>query len=80
MQAGGPVYDIPKGRKDGTRSKIEDTFNLPAPIFNASQLIKMFGQRGFSAKDMVALSGNIVWKNVVKKISLSQLHTKNISL
>nr|XP_007152455.1 hypothetical protein PHAVU_004G132000g [Phaseolus vulgaris]ESW24449.1 hypothetical protein PHAVU_004G132000g [Phaseolus vulgaris] len=55
--AGGPVYDIPKGRKDGTRSKIEDTFNLPAPIFNASQLIKMFGQRGFSAKDMVALSG-----------------------
>ncbi|BAU02491.1 hypothetical protein LR48_Vigan10g057400 [Vigna angularis] len=55
--AGGPVYDIPKGRKDGTRSKIEDTINLPAPIFNASQLIKVFGQRGFSAKDMVALSG-----------------------
>ncbi|CAJ1952447.1 unnamed protein product [Sphenostylis stenocarpa] len=55
--AGGPVYDIPKGRKDGTRSKIEDTINLPAPIFNASQLIKMFGQHGFSAKEMVALSG-----------------------
>ncbi|KAL2334456.1 hypothetical protein Fmac_015669 [Flemingia macrophylla] len=55
--AGGPVYDIPKGRKDGTRSKIEDTINLPAPIFNASELIKMFGQHGFSAKDMVALSG-----------------------
>ncbi|QCD95055.1 peroxidase 47-like [Vigna unguiculata] len=55
--AGGPVYDIPKGRKDGRRSKIEDTINLPAPIFNASQLIKVFGQHGFSAKDMVALSG-----------------------
>ncbi|KAG4952620.1 hypothetical protein JHK85_046487 [Glycine max] len=55
--AGGPVYDIPKGRKDGTRSKIEDTINLPAPIFNASELIKMFGQRGFSTRDMVALSG-----------------------
>ncbi|TKY45014.1 Peroxidase 47 [Spatholobus suberectus] len=55
--AGGPVYDIPKGRKDGTRSKIEDTINLPAPIFNASELVKMFGQHGFSAKEMVALSG-----------------------
>lgn len=54
------MYDIPKGRKDGTRSKIEDTINLPAPIFNASQLIKVFGQRGFSAKDMVALSGNMI--------------------
>ncbi|XP_027359357.1 peroxidase 47-like [Abrus precatorius] len=55
--AGGPVYDIPKGRKDGARSKIEDTINLPAPIFNASELIKMFGQHGFSAREMVALSG-----------------------
>lgn len=52
------MYDIPKGRKDGTRSKIEDTFNLPPPFFNASQLIRMFGQHGFSAKEMVALSGN----------------------
>ncbi|CAL5185006.1 unnamed protein product [Lathyrus oleraceus] len=55
--AGGPIYNIPKGRKDGTRSKIEDTFNLPPPFFNASQLIRMFGQHGFSPKDMVALSG-----------------------
>ncbi|MED6203762.1 Peroxidase 47 [Stylosanthes scabra] len=55
--AGGPVYDIPKGRKDGTRSKIEDTVNLPSPNFNASDLIKMFGQHGFSAQEMVALSG-----------------------
>ncbi|XP_020958815.1 peroxidase 47-like isoform X3 [Arachis ipaensis] len=55
--AGGPVYDIPKGRKDGTRSKIEDTINLPSPNFNASDLIKMFGQHGFSAQEMVALSG-----------------------
>ncbi|KAJ0096433.1 hypothetical protein Patl1_28176 [Pistacia atlantica] len=55
--AGGPVYDIPNGRKDGRRSKIEDTINLPSPSFNTSQLIKMFGQHGFSVKDMVALSG-----------------------
>ncbi|KAL1291197.1 hypothetical protein AAHE18_20G184500 [Arachis hypogaea] len=50
--------DIPKGRKDGTRSKIEDTMNLSSPNFNASHLIKMFGQHGFSAQEMVALSGD----------------------
>ncbi|KVH89629.1 heme peroxidase [Cynara cardunculus var. scolymus] len=44
--ARGPYYDIPKGRKDGTRSKIEDTRNLPPPTLNTSELIKMFGQHG----------------------------------
>lgn len=48
---------IPNGRKDGTRSRIEDTMNLPAPTLNASELIKMFGQHGFTAREMVALSG-----------------------
>lgn len=55
--AGGPVYDIPKGRKDGSRSRIEDTRNLPAPTLNASQLIQLFGTHGFTAQEMVALSG-----------------------
>ncbi|KAL2539336.1 Peroxidase 47 [Abeliophyllum distichum] len=55
--AGGPVYDIPKGRKDGRRSKIEDTMKLPSPTLNSSELIRMFGQRGFTAQEMVALSG-----------------------
>ncbi|KAL0349489.1 UNVERIFIED_CONTAM: Peroxidase 47 [Sesamum radiatum] len=55
--AGGPVYDIPKGRKDGRRSKIEDTINLPPPNLNSSELIRMFGQRGFTPQQMVALSG-----------------------
>ncbi|KAG6392832.1 hypothetical protein SASPL_147060 [Salvia splendens] len=55
--SGGPLYEIPKGRRDGTRSKIQDTFNLPAPSLNASELISMFGKRGFNAQDMVALSG-----------------------
>ncbi|XP_022933116.1 peroxidase 47 [Cucurbita moschata] len=55
--AGGPFYDIPKGRKDGTRSRIEDTANLPSPFFNASQLINTFARRGFTAQQMVALSG-----------------------
>ncbi|GMI67785.1 Peroxidase 47 [Hibiscus trionum] len=57
LWAGGPVYDIPKGRKDGRRSKIEDTINLPFPSFNTSELISAFGKRGFTAQEMVALSG-----------------------
>ncbi|XP_015881868.3 peroxidase 47 [Ziziphus jujuba] len=55
--SGGPVYDIPNGRKDGKRSKIEDTINLPSPSLNASELIRLFGKHGFTAQEMVALSG-----------------------
>lgn len=55
--SGGPIYDIPKGRKDGRRSKIEETINLPFPTLNSSELIRVFGQRGFTVQDMVALSG-----------------------
>ncbi|NBH31906.1 peroxidase family protein, partial [Staphylococcus warneri] len=55
--AGGPFYDIPKGRNDGRRSKIEDTINLPSPFLNSSELIRAFGQRGFTVEEMVALSG-----------------------
>ncbi|XXG60637.1 hypothetical protein AAC387_Pa04g2493 [Persea americana] len=55
--AGGPFYEIPKGRKDGRRSKIEDTVNLPPPFFNSSDLINMFGKHGFNVQELVALSG-----------------------
>ncbi|KZV42470.1 peroxidase 47-like [Dorcoceras hygrometricum] len=55
--AGGPLYDIPKGREDGSISRIMDTINLPSPMLNSSELIRMFGQRGFTAQEMVALSG-----------------------
>ncbi|KAF6175388.1 hypothetical protein GIB67_036479 [Kingdonia uniflora] len=57
LWAGGPLYNIPKGRKDGTRSKIEDTIALPPPSLNTTDLIKTFGQHGFNAQEMVALSG-----------------------
>ncbi|CAA6660236.1 unnamed protein product [Spirodela intermedia] len=57
LWAGGPIYDIPKGRLDGRRSRIEDTINLPLPTLNSSALIKIFGQRGFTVQEMVALSG-----------------------
>ncbi|KAL8159142.1 hypothetical protein V2J09_000679 [Rumex salicifolius] len=55
--SGGPIFEVAKGRKDGRRSKIQDTFTLPSPFFNSSVLLNLFGQRGFTAQDLVALSG-----------------------
>jgi peroxidase len=66
------VYDIPKGRKDGRRSKIEDTINLPFPTFNASELVRVFGKRGFSAQDMVALSGKYSSSSPIKLLGVSR--------
>ncbi|XP_031095594.1 peroxidase 64-like [Ipomoea triloba] len=55
--AGGPYWDVPKGRKDGRVSKASETIQLPGPAFNLSQLQKSFSQRGLSMADLVALSG-----------------------
>ncbi|RWW13332.1 hypothetical protein GW17_00022956 [Ensete ventricosum] len=42
---------------DGRRSRIEDTINLPPPTLNVTALVRMFGQHGFDAQELVALSG-----------------------
>ena len=56
-QAGGPFYPIQNGRRDGRRSKIEDTRSLPPPFLNSTELINLFGNLGFNVREMVALSG-----------------------
>ncbi|KAI6688382.1 hypothetical protein NL676_025210 [Syzygium grande] len=53
----GPTWNVPKGRLDGRISMASDTRQLPAPIFNISQLQQSFSQRGLSMEDLVALSG-----------------------
>ncbi|KAJ4706116.1 Peroxidase [Melia azedarach] len=55
--SGGPYWNVLKGRKDGRVSKASETRNLPAPIFNVTQLIQSFAKRGLGVKDLVALSG-----------------------
>ncbi|KAF8410386.1 hypothetical protein HHK36_002914 [Tetracentron sinense] len=55
--SGGPTWNVPKGRKDGRISLASETRQLPAPIFNISQLQQSFSQRGLSMEDLVALSG-----------------------
>ncbi|BAF22750.1 peroxidase 47 precursor [Oryza sativa Japonica Group] len=57
IMAGGPYYGVATGRRDGTRSSAADTVALPPPFLNATALIQLFGTHGFTAQDMVALSG-----------------------
>ncbi|XP_010061689.2 peroxidase 66 [Eucalyptus grandis] len=55
--AGGPSWNVLKGRKDGRVSNASETINLPAPTFNVTQLLQSFAERGLGLKDLVALSG-----------------------
>ncbi|CAM0901532.1 unnamed protein product [Alopecurus aequalis] len=58
VDAGGPSYDVPLGRRDGLAPASQDLVGtLPAPFFNVSTLIKSFGDRGLDVTDLVTLSG-----------------------
>lgn len=58
VDAGGPSYDVPLGRRDGPAPASSDLVGtLPAPFFDVPTLIKSFGDRGLSVTDLVALSG-----------------------
>ncbi|KAL5564568.1 hypothetical protein UlMin_027732 [Ulmus minor] len=55
---GGPYYNVPLGRRDGRISKASSVErNLPKPTVDMSQIIQIFGIKGFSIQEMVALSG-----------------------
>jgi peroxidase len=58
VDAGGPSFDVPLGRRDGLApAKPNITNTLPAPFFDVPRLIKSFGDRGLDVTDLVALSG-----------------------
>ncbi|GLJ26844.1 hypothetical protein SUGI_0524390 [Cryptomeria japonica] len=52
MQARGPDWEVPLGRKDGKLSRAKDTTALPALTFNISHLLQSFSQRGLLAHDL----------------------------
>ncbi|KAH7865073.1 hypothetical protein Vadar_001869 [Vaccinium darrowii] len=56
---GGPSWSVPLGRRDSaTASQSAANSNLPSPASSLSALITAFSNKGFTAKEMVALSGS----------------------
>ncbi|KAM1525599.1 hypothetical protein ACFX10_010047 [Malus domestica] len=56
---GGPTYTVPLGRRDSTTASLSAAnSNIPAPTLNLSGLITAFSNKGFTAKELVALSGS----------------------
>ncbi|CAN1322918.1 Peroxidase 64 [Linum perenne] len=78
--SGGPNWAVPKGRKDGRISKAIETRQLPAPVFNISQLQQSFSQRGLSTKDLVALSGGHTLGFAHCSSFQNRIHSFNASL
>jgi peroxidase len=58
VQLGGPSWTVPLGRRDSTTASLSlANSDLPPPSFNLDQLIKAFGNKGFTATEMATLSG-----------------------
>ncbi|KAL6987943.1 NAD(+) salvage pathway protein [Sarracenia purpurea var. burkii] len=56
---GGPSWSVQLGRRDSTTASLSAAnSNLPSPASDLSTLISAFSNKGFSAKEMVALSGS----------------------
>ncbi|XP_057866575.2 peroxidase 5-like [Cryptomeria japonica] len=57
-QAGGLMWAVEGGRRDGRISRASDTRgNLPPPSFDVNQLTQLFAKKHLSQEDMVTLSG-----------------------
>ncbi|KAL7265655.1 hypothetical protein ACSBR1_003442 [Camellia fascicularis] len=55
----GPSWAVPLGRRDSTTASLSAAnSNLPGPGLNLSALITAFSNKGFTAKELVALSGS----------------------
>uniref|UniRef100_A0A5K1GVR9 peroxidase n=4 Tax=Nymphaea colorata TaxID=210225 RepID=A0A5K1GVR9_9MAGN len=54
---GGPTYEVPLGRRDARTSNKDDASQLPSPFKDLDDLAKKFQNKGFSMREMVALSG-----------------------
>lgn len=55
---GGPFWQVPAGRRDGTISNAAQALaSLPAPFLSVQQLTQIFAAKGLSQDDMTALSG-----------------------
>lgn len=63
LQLGGPSWTVQLGRRDSTTASLSAAnTELPSPSLDVNDLISTFSNKGFTAKDLVALSG----KNIEK--------------
>ena len=58
LQLSGPSWTVQLGRRDSTTASFAAAnSDLPSPLMDLSDLITSFSNKGFTAKEMVALSG-----------------------
>ncbi|OVA05090.1 Plant peroxidase [Macleaya cordata] len=57
VELGGPSWSVLLGRRDARTANRNEADNLPSPFADLQVLIKNFSDKGFTAKEMVALSG-----------------------
>ncbi|KAM4129306.1 hypothetical protein ACJW30_01G012200 [Castanea mollissima] len=58
VKLGGTTWTVPLGRRDATTASFNDAQNnLPSPFSDLSALISAFSNKGFTAPEMVTLSG-----------------------
>lgn len=56
---GGSTWTVQLGRRDSTTASLSTAnTDIPAPTSSLSQLIQAFSNKGFTAKELVALSGS----------------------
>ncbi|XP_015075764.1 cationic peroxidase 1-like [Solanum pennellii] len=59
VKLGGPSWTVLLGRRDSTTASLSTAnSDIPAPTLNLSSLISSFSNKGFSSREMVALSGS----------------------
>ncbi|KAF5204457.1 Peroxidase [Thalictrum thalictroides] len=57
VELGGPSYSIPVGRRDARSPSRDGTTSLPGFFEDLDPLLRKFSDKGFTAREMVALSG-----------------------
>lgn len=58
VAAGGPSWNVVLGRRDSTTaSQAAANNNIPGPQSSLNQLLSLFSSKGFTARELVALSG-----------------------
>ena len=58
LQAGGPDWEVPLGRRDSTGASISGSNNdIPAPNNTFQTILSRFNSKGLDLVDLVALSG-----------------------